>query len=195
MSEGESERTSNAAAKRLPQFFTVLSRLRLLSLCLAALLLLCLSGSNRATAHKYHFSFTQLEYNSQEKATEIILRVFADDLETAISKRSGKSIKLDNKEATAMVTEYVRDKIELKGRDGRAKKLTWVGMEPKVDVVFLYLEAKAPEGVIGAQFRQQMFFDLFEDQVNQVLFKVDPHKASVDFKQGDGFKTISFLAK
>lgn len=146
-------------------------------------------------AHKYHFSFTQLEYNAQEKSVEITVRVFADDLEVAISKRSGKSVKLDEKEAAALVADYARDKIELKGRDGRTKRLTWVGMEPKVDVAFLYFEAKAPAGVVGSQFRQQMFFDLFEDQVNQVLCKAEPHKASMDFKPGDGFKAIAFPAK
>ena len=148
-----------------------------------------------AAAHKYHFSFTQIEYNAKEKTAEITLRVFADDLEAAISKQSGKSIKLDHKEAAPIIAEYVRAKLELKGRAGRLRKLTWIGMEPKVDVALLYLAAKLPEGLAGVQLRQRVFFELFEDQVNQVLVKAGNNQAQVDFKAGDGFKALSLAPK
>ena len=123
------------------------------------------------------------------------MRVFADDLEAIISKRSGKPIKLDRKEAAPLVAAYVRETLELKGRDGRSQKLTWIGMESKIDVALLYLEAKAPAGLSGVQLRQRIFFELFDDQVNQVLCKTDNRKASLDFKSGEGFKTISLAAK
>ncbi len=146
-------------------------------------------------AHKYHFSFTQIEYNAKEKAAEITLRVFVDDLEAALSKQSGKSIKLEHKEAAPIVAEYVRAKLEIKGRDGRLRKLTWIGMEPKVDVALLYLEVSLPEGLAGRQLRQQMFFDLFADQVNQVLVRVSNTQTRLDFKAGDGFKTLTLVPK
>jgi hypothetical protein len=158
-------------------------------------LLLFLSLVASAAAHKFHFSFTQIEYNAQEKTAAITLRVFADDLENALSQRSGKAVKLDHKDAAALAAAYVRDTVELKGRDGRIKKLMWIGMETKVDVALLYVEAKLPEGMTGLQLRQRVFFELFDDQVNQVSLKAADRKASLEFKSGEGFKTLSFGAK
>jgi hypothetical protein len=148
-----------------------------------------------AAAHKFHVSFTQIEFNVAEKTAEITIRVFADDLENALSQRSGKSVKLDHKDAPALIASYLRETVELKGRNGQVKKLTWIGMEPKADVVMLYVEAKMPEGLSGAQLRQRVFFELFEDQVNQVLLKASDHKASVEFKRGDSFKPLSLTPK
>lgn len=154
-----------------------------------------LSVAFGTSAHKFHVSFTQIEYNAQEKTAEITMRVFADDLETALSRRSGQSIKLDHKDAATWIAAYLRETLELKGRDGQIKKLTWIGLEPKADVAFLYIEAKMPEGIAGAQLRQRVFFELFEDQVNQVLLKSGSDKSSLDFKRGDGFKAVSVGAK
>jgi urease gamma subunit len=166
-----------------------------LSLLLSISPSLLLSLPFRAAAHKFHFSFTQIEYNAPEKTAEITLRVFADDLEQALSQRRGKAVKLDHKDAAALVAAYVRDTLELKGRDGRIKKLTWIGMEAKVDVALLYIEAKLPDGVAGLQLRQRVFFELFDDQVNQVSLKAADRKASLEFKSGEGFKVLSFGAK
>ncbi|HEX4947393.1 MAG TPA: DUF6702 family protein [Blastocatellia bacterium] len=173
-------------------------RRALLFLCLLALLSPALPISpsphlppSPIAAHKFHLSFMQLEFNAQEKTAEITLRVFADDLENALSQRSGKPIKLDHKEAPSLIAAYLRDTVELKGRNGQLKKLMWIGMELKADVALLYVEAKMPEGFAGTQLRQQVFFELFEDQVNQVLLKSAQAKASLEFKRGDGFKALS----
>jgi hypothetical protein len=162
-----------------------------LSLLLSVSLSFLPAVAFRAAAHKFHFSFTQIEYNAKEKTVEITLRVFADDLEQALSKRSGKAVKLEQ----AAVAAYLRETVELKSRDGRVKKLTWIGMEAKVDVALLYVEAKVPEGMAGLQLRQRVFFELFADQVNQVLLKSEGHKTSLDFKPGEGFKVLSFGSK
>ena len=187
--EGAKEGKRDVANKRARRLSIALS------LLLSIALSLLLPFINKVSAHKYHFSFTQIEYNAKEKAAEITLRVFADDLEAIISKRSGKPIKLDHKEAAPLVAAYVRETLELKGRDGRSQKLTWIGMESKIDVALLYLEAKAPAGLSGVQLRQRMFFDLFDDQINQVLVKAGHNKASLDFKPGESFKTIAFMSK
>ena len=168
--------------------------MRLPTIILTALLL-CNSTVFFASAHKFHLSFTQIAYNAQAKMVEITMRVFADDLESALSQRSGKAIKLNHKDAATLVAAYLRETLELKGRNGQVKKLTWIGMEPKADVVFLYLKAKMPDGIAGAQLRQRVFFELFEDQVNQVLLKSGSAKSSLEFKRGDGFKALSVEAK
>ena len=167
--------------------------MRLPKIILSVLLLLSVTFT--AFAHKFHLGFTQIEYNAQSKSAEITIRVFADDLENALSQRSGKSIKLEHKDAAALIAAYVRETFELKGRNGQVKKLTWIGLEPKADVAFLYAKAKMPEGIAGVQLRQRMFFELFEDQVNQVLLKSSNGLSSLEFKRGDDFKALSVAMK
>lgn len=142
-------------------------------------------------AHKFHVSFMQIEYNATEKTAEITLRVFADDLENALSQRTGKSVKLDHQDAPSLIAAYLRETLEMKGRNGRVKKLVWIGMEPKADVALLYIEVKIPEGLSGVQLRHRVFFELFEDQVNQVLLKSANDKSSLEFKRGDNFKVLA----
>ena len=63
--------------------------MRLPKIILLALLLLSVTFT--ASAHKFHLGFTQIGYNAQSKSTAITIRLFADDLENALSQRSGES--------------------------------------------------------------------------------------------------------
>ncbi len=161
---------------------------------LAALLLACivvLCASPVASAHTFHTSLMRLEYNTKEQNVEISIQVFAHDLETILSKRAGKSVRLDKSlDAASLTLAYLQDSFAIKNRDGQTKTLAWVGMESKADAVMLYVETKMPEGVNGAQVRDQIFFDLLEDQINLVNAHYDGKRTDLVFKPGDGFKAL-----
>jgi len=121
---------------------------------LPAALLACacaLAWPGGAAAHKYYASLARAEYNEETKAVEFALRVFADDFELALSRRSGRKVHLDRtKEAADLALAYLRETFEVGGRDGRRVELKWVGMETQGDVAWLYFEAPLPEGPAGA---------------------------------------------
>ncbi len=168
--------------------------MRLANMIVAALLL-CSNVLLCTATHTFHLSFTQIEYHAQTKTMNITMRVFADDLETALSQHSGKSIKLTHHNAARLAAAYLRKTLEFKGRNGQVKRLMRVGLESKADVVFLRFKVRMPDGMVGAQVRQRVFFELFEDQVNQVLLTSGSAKASLEFKHGDDFKMLSLAAK
>ncbi len=158
--------------KRLPAFSF---------LALAVLLL-----PHASAAHKYHLSLTQIEYNPTEKSVEIVLRTFPDDLQNILSRRAGRQIQLDAaKDAAALTFAYVRDTVELRAKNGKPIKLVWVGMEPRADAVWLYVEGKMPGGLAGATLRNRFMFDLFEDQTNTVSAKFNGKISELTFKPGD----------
>jgi hypothetical protein len=133
-----------------------------------------------------------MEYNEQEQTVEISVQVFAHDLENILSRRSNKRVRLDNTPGASDLTlAYLRDAVNLKNRDGQLKSFEWVGMEAKADTVWLYVEAKMPEGLEGAQMRNRIFFDLLDDQVNLVHIKYAGKKADLVFKPGEDFKAIA----
>ena len=144
------------------------------------------------SAHKFHTSFAEAEYNAREQSLEITLRTFPDDLENILSRRGGKSVSLDRKkEAEPLLAAYLQETFKLKDAKGETLKLSWVGMDAGADSAWLYFEAKMPEGFAGAQLSDSFLFDLYEDQVNLVNLKQDERKQSLSYKRGDGFQKLA----
>ncbi|HVF56986.1 MAG TPA: DUF6702 family protein [Pyrinomonadaceae bacterium] len=156
------------------------------------LLLLCLAPQPRAAAvaHKFYTSIAHAEYNERERKLEVSLRVFADDLENALSARSKRRVRLDSaKDAEALVFAYLQDSFEIRDAKGETAQLKWVGWEMKPEVVWLYFEAALPGGPEGARVRDEIFLSMFDNQVNTLNFKLGDRRHSLVFKRGDaGFK-------
>ena len=145
-----------------------------------------------ASAHRYHTSVTRLEYNAEEHMAEITVQTFADDIEAALGKRNRAtgSVRLDGSEKTnALVLDYLRTVFELNSGDATIE-LQWIGMELKGYSVWIYLQAKAPQGLTKTSLRNKLLFDLFADQVNIVNVLNDGKRASLVFKRGDSAKQI-----
>jgi hypothetical protein len=162
--------------------------MRINSLLTAALLACaCVSAwPGGAAAHKYYASLARAEYNDETKTVEVALRVFADDLELALTRRSGRKVYLDKtKDAADLALAYLRETFEVGGRDGRRVELRWVGMETQGDVAWLYFEAPLPEGPSGATLRDRVLLELFRTQVNIVNLRYGGAKLDLVFKRGD----------
>ena len=155
------------------------------------------------TFHKVHVSVSQLEYNQKAQSVEIVLRVYADDLENALSQHAKRQVKLDpatankDKRVAETVVAYLRDSFQLKDKAGRAVRLNWVGMEWQTDMYWLYVEGKMPavpansNALEGAQLKNKVFNELFDDQVNIVNAKIQNKQFGLMFESKDGFKTIA----
>jgi hypothetical protein len=159
----------------------------ILSLSLAVSLLL----APVSLAHKYHTSVTRVEYNQAERSAEITIQTFTDDLRDVLTKRAGKTVRLDaGKSTDGLAFDYLRSVFELKNGNAAPSELQWVGMEVKGETVWLYVLAKMPDGLAKATLRNAFLFDLFDDQVNIVNVIHDNQKSSLVFKRGDGSREI-----
>lgn len=157
-----------------------------------ALLLVAVCANPTAAAHTFHTSLMQMEYDEEEQLVEISIQVFTNDLENILSRRSGKNVRLDrSREAAQLTLAYLNETVNVKNRGGQLKTLSWVGMEPVADAVWLYVETKMPEGFEGVAVRNRILFDLFDDQVNLVHIKHGEKKYDLVFKPGDDFKAIT----
>ncbi|HMV85578.1 MAG TPA: hypothetical protein PLD20_22655 [Blastocatellia bacterium] len=151
------------------------------------------------SAHKVHVSVAQMDYNAKAQSAEIAIRVFADDLETALSQHTKRAVKLDpatagkDKQVADTVMAYLRGAFELKSKAGRPVRLDWVGMEYQANMFWLYVEGKLPSGLEGAQLRNKVFQELFDDQVNIVNSKLGGKQIGLMFEGKDEFKVIAAL--
>jgi hypothetical protein len=160
---------------------------------MTALLLGCAAAcvAHAAAAHKYYTSLARVEYNAGEKSVEVTLRIFADDLELALTRRAGREVRLDRtKGADRLVLAYLRDTFEIRNRGGETKALKWVGMELRGGVAWLYVEAEMPEGLSGARLRDQVLFELFAKQVNTVSVRYPGAAGDLVFARGDGERDV-----
>lgn len=143
-------------------------------------------------AHKFHASLTQIEVNSTAKTVEVAIRVFADDLEEALTRRSGHRVRLETaSDFDELALAYVASTLKLVAPDGEPLTLRWIGKEASVDVVWLYVEAPMSSNLDGSVLENTLFFDLFEDQVNTVNLKDGKRRATLTFSTGDGAKPIA----
>ncbi|MBC8031291.1 MAG: hypothetical protein H7Z16_14350 [Pyrinomonadaceae bacterium] len=144
-----------------------------------------------ASAHRYHTSVTRIEHNAEESLVEITVQTFADDIEAALSKRTGAGgVRLDSSAKTnALLLDYLRNVIQLKTGDA-GLELQWIGMELKGHSVWFFLQAKAPEGLSRLTLSNRLLFELFADQVNIVNVVKPGKRASLVFKRGDTVKSM-----
>lgn len=155
---------------------------------LAVLVLpLLLAASATLGAHKFYMSLTVADHNAAERSLEVTLRLFADDLELAVARR-GPALKHGQPGFDAAVLAYVRDGLQIRRADGTPVTLTWVGLENKVDVTWVYVEAGGVPATSGLTVRNTVFMELFPDQVNLLHAQDARGRRALDFRGGDGFK-------
>jgi hypothetical protein len=147
-------------------------------------------------SHTVHVSVTRLEFNQPRQMVEIVIRVFADDLENALSRRAKRQVKLDqatagkDRQVGEAVMAYLRGAFELKNKMGRPIILTWSGIEGQMDMFWIYVKGRMPGGLEGAQVRNKIFCELFEDQVNIVNANHQGRQIGLMFESKDDFKPI-----
>ncbi len=140
--------------------------------------------------HKFHASITELELNEQTGKLEVVMRLFTDDLEAALSKRLGRTVVIDREDLGQAVLAYARDVLQISDAGGKALTLNWVGMEVQVKNTFVYVELDKPAALEGVTLVQRVFYELFRDQVNTVNFKHGDRHGTLVFKTGDKAKAL-----
>ena len=155
--------------------------------------------SPREMIHKFHVSVSQFEFDSRTGKTTMVIRVFADDLENAISRHAGRPFPLLGRDGGEIgrdqvlhgaIHRYLQGRVELRSRQGRPVPLRWGGLEARSDLVWLYLETRLPGGIRGAQLRHRLFCEIFDDQVNIVNPIESEGTSGLLFEVDDDFKVF-----
>jgi len=126
------------------------------------LLLLCVS----LEAHKFHYSRTEINWNSTSKTLEIIATLHADDIEAHL-RQSHAQLELDrDKQAEKLVCAYT-----IKALDLSAIRPRCIGMKVSRDYVDVYLEAAANRPL--SKLTNRILIEDLPDQRNDVELKRD----------------------
>lgn len=158
-------------------------------LCLCVCLILC---SSARPAHDFHASVTQMQYNPKERAFEISIRVFTDDLEKALSEMAGAKVSLgpDGKN-DPLIEKYIRTHFAHISPAKQPKPFQYVGHEAEADANWLYLEMPYAEPFQGGLLKQNVLMELFDDQVNMVNIKYQDQKKTFVFRKNQPIQEVS----
>ncbi|WP_026898654.1 DUF6702 family protein [Daejeonella oryzae] len=146
-------------------------------------------------AHKFYTSLTQIEYNPQNKSAEVIINLFTDDMETALSRQFNRKIKSTDADFNKYCYQYLDKKFQITDSKNQVLKNHYVGIELKRDMLSLYLEVKTSKGLNNMRLKQQSLMEISDDQNNIVNIKDGKSKTSLMFKANDSASKEIVLAK
>jgi len=146
-------------------------------------------------AHKFYVSMTDIHYNAANQSLEISVKVFADDLETAIQSSEDDKLWVGDKQEApqvdGLIEAYFRKKFQV-SVNGEAADFDFLGKEAEVDVIWCYLEITDVAKLESLEISHQVFMHLFDEQKNLVHIYVGDSEESLLLMKGQESGTVRF---
>lgn len=145
-------------------------------------------------AHPVHTSVTQMQYNAKDKAFEVSLRVFTDDLEEALSKENNtQRVRLNDQDTNGPLLErYLRKHFGLIGASRQPRPFQYIGKEQEMDATWIYVEIPYNETVQGSRLHHSVLMELFDDQINLVNVSYLSEKKTVLFRKNNTQQVLNW---
>lgn len=165
-------------------------QLKAILLLLAVALTLPVETAN--ASHPFHVTRAEVEYNAKRQTFEVAICVWPEDLALAVSKMEKRTVKIDSESEVSrdeIFSRYVAKNFRFvaqtktdnaKTENGKADdtkekpaaaKVRWVGSELEIKQGWLYFEVDAKTTATDWTIENRMFFELNEDQLNQVQIR------------------------
>ncbi len=122
--------------------------------------------------HPYHVSVSVIEFAEKDKSLQITLYTFPDDLELAIEKNYGKTIRLDRPGPydKMLIESYIAQHFQIM-TNGKNIDLHFLGFTFENEKIVLLLEAKFNQLPEKLKVVNSLLTDIYPDQTNMVHFK------------------------
>ena len=126
---------------------------------------------NSTLIHDFHLSKTQIEFNEEEKALQITMHLYIDDLEEALRQTGADKLfictKKETEDAERHMFNYLKNQFQLKV-NGQAVAYTFLGKEVSEDLmgVWCSLEILEVESLTQLEVKNSILLEIFDDQKN-----------------------------
>ena len=158
---------------------------------------LCLSlFTLNAIAHPLHVSICEVEYNEEDKALEIVVRMFIDEMESAVLEAHEQRLNLgevnQSVSADSLMKLYLFKHFTIQVNEEEVP-LRYMGSETEnQDRVVCYLTITDIEKIQSIFFFNELFQELFEDQINMLHLEIAGKKQSTFFTFKKREETFEF---
>ncbi len=152
-----------------------------------------------ALAHPVHLGTAHADYNTTTGRLEISVALDADDAETALSRRTGRRISLEQTPSATLdglLQAWLAEKFLAVDRHGAPQPLLWVGRELKESAphytLWLHCEVVLPGGPEGARLAHLLLLDEFPRQENVLRVRAGGRSCTLTFRRGDTPRLVAF---
>jgi hypothetical protein len=139
------------------------------------IILIVLAGFYFSMAHPFYMSVTDLKYNQKEKSVEGSVKVFVNDLESALKKITNKKIDLIHPKDTVftkkILTGYLSQRLSIK-INGEDKPFRLIGFEQEAENFWIYIVASECETPKLVEVQNGILYDYLKEQINIVHLEV-----------------------
>lgn len=159
------------------------------------LLLFIICGSGGAVfAHNYHTSITDVKYNPRSQSLEVAVKVFTDDLESALSRHAKKEMHYSNTAAVKQqLSNYLHNTLAFALQPGKPLPYTLLGSEEEDDAIWLYIEVPLKQASLPQLYvKNAVLMDTFSDQMNIVNISYKGKTESTLLQKDEQEKKVSF---
>ena len=166
-----------------------------MNLSKVALLGLILSLSSFTIFHKYYVSVTQVDFVPQERAVQIISRLFVDDIENVLQANFNDTLIIAGPQEPEIVNTYLRDYFNtrfLVNINGKPAKINFLGKEYEGDIMKCYFEISDIAHIDSFEISNKVLFDLTEDQKNIIKTKINGKQLSFILDVNSHKKVLNF---
>lgn len=151
-----------------------------------------------ADLHNFHLSKALVEYNETEKAIQVSMHIFLDDLEEALRRKGLDDLhfctKKENEFAEAYLEAYLREHFILTV-NGQKADYQFLGKEPSGDYqgAWCYIEVENVHQLSEISIHNDLLMETFEDQKN-VIQLIGPNKkrGTLLLQKGREAETVKF---
>jgi hypothetical protein len=123
------------------------------------------------STHPLHVSVTEIEYDQKQKSLKIMMRIFADDLETTFREQFKESeldiMEADEKHVDEMAATYIKQHFRI-SLDEKTQPLNYLGHEQENDAFIFYIEVTNVKKWKTITAFNDGFTEMFDDQSNLV---------------------------
>jgi hypothetical protein len=133
------------------------------------LMLFLFTGS--AGAHKFYVSLCRINYVQDSSELQIVLKIFTDDLEKALSEAGYGLVRLgaesESKASDSLVLKYLLRHFRLYS-GGEELVVHYLGKEVDYDVTWCYLESRTEGNLRELTVKNDILTEVYPSQINLV---------------------------
>ncbi len=146
-------------------------------------------------SHPFYMGVCELKYNQNNKALEVSVKLFINDLEDALKKINGKPVDLlqvkDSAQVKKQLEEYIRKRLSLTV-NGKALNCRFLGFEKEEEALWMYFESDHCPAPKRIDVDCWLLYDYLPGQMNIFHAETGSSKKSTRLANPERHITIEF---
>ena len=148
--------------------------------------------------HPFHISVTDIVHKPEEKAIQMTVRLFLDDMEQGLRVFTGnEELDIYDRADSVFLSEtlgkYILQNLSLSTK--KPLELQYLGFEYDQDVIWCYLEVKKVKPFTQLQISNRILNDTFDDQENLVHIQKNGKVKSLRLSKTDYEEVLTWEKK